>query len=127
MEKNNTLVLTCPTKTDFFIDPAGGPAKGNAPFLYREVIGDMTMSVKVTPGFTETYDAGGLFIMADADVWVKLAFEQTDLGHTAVVSVVTNRLSDDANGLPLHDAYAWLQVVRKGKVFAMYYSPDGEQ
>lgn len=58
--------------------------------------------------------------------WAKLAFEATDFGTTAVVCVVTDGVSDDANGCDLAQSSVWLKVVRAGNVFSTHYSLDGE-
>ena len=57
--------------------------------------------------------------------WAKLCFEATDIGTHAAVSVVTNGISDDANGADLEAERLWLQVVRQGDLFGMHYSLDG--
>ena len=44
---------------------------------------------------------------------------------TPAVSVVTNGVSDDANGVDLSVTDLWLQMARAGDVFAMHYSLDG--
>ena len=56
---------------------------------------------------------------------MKLCHEYTDFDTYAVVSVVTDGRSDDANGQSLADQSVWLQIGRKGNVFAMHYSTDG--
>jgi regulation of enolase protein 1 (concanavalin A-like superfamily) len=56
--------------------------------------------------------------------WAKLCYEATDFGTHAVVSVVTNGLSDDANGVNLDVDEVWLQVVRQDNVFALHYAID---
>lgn len=38
-----------------------------------------------------------------------------------------NNLSDDANGVPLHDLdQVWLRMIKKGNIYAMHWSADGE-
>jgi len=43
------------------------------------------------------------------------------------VSVVTNFVSDDANGCNINTDSVWLQVARVGNNFAIHYSLDGEK
>lgn len=60
-------------------------------------------------------------------MWAKLALENSDMPckKPAVVSVVTNRISDDCNG-PVRDAnYVWFQISRVDDCFAFHYSTDG--
>jgi regulation of enolase protein 1 (concanavalin A-like superfamily) len=65
-------------------------------------------------------------VRADSTHWGKLCYEATDFGTHAIVSVVTDGRSDDANGVNLDLPSVWLQIVRQGNLFAMHYAPDGE-
>ena len=66
-------------------------------------------------------------VMEDTHTWIKAAYEKSDFDTTAVVSVVTNQVSDDANGCNLTSDHVWLQVARVGCNFAIHYSLDGEK
>ncbi|MHC5217662.1 DUF1349 domain-containing protein [Enterococcus sp. LJL128] len=123
--KSGNLTMEATPQSDYFIDPADGKEGLNAPFLYTELTGDFILSAKVTADFDETYDGCGLMFLENTHLWGKLCFELTDLGTKSVVSVVTNRVSDDANGVELSKKQVWLQVSRKGQLFAMHYSLDG--
>lgn len=114
-------------QSDCFISPVDGAATMNAVFGYREVRGDFVIRAKISHAFCSTYDAGALLFLAEDRFWAKLAFELTDLGMHAVVSVITNGTSDDANGVNLEGDSIWLQMARKGNAFAMHYSQDGER
>lgn len=120
------IQVNVPARVDFFQDPAGKISNDTAPYLHLEVTGDFIAQAHVQPTFTTTYDAGALMVRQDAGHWAKLCFESTDFGTTAVVSVVTNQVSDDANGVNLITPGTWLQIVRQGDVFGMHYSPDGK-
>ena len=113
-------------KTDFFQNPDGSPRSDTAHFLWLPVEGDFVAQAHVRPTFTSTYDAGALLVRGDATHWAKICFEATDFNTHAAVSVVTNGLSDDANGANLDVEDLWLQVVRQGDLFAQHYSLDGE-
>ena len=127
-----TLVIHAPARTDYF-RPYGAPAEEgitpatlqNAPFLYREVVGDFVLRVRVRHAFQDTYDAAAIMVMQSDAVWAKACFERTDFGTHAVVSVVTNGVSDDANGCNIEGDTVWLQVCRVGETFAFHYSLDG--
>ncbi|HEY4392164.1 MAG TPA: DUF1349 domain-containing protein [Paenibacillus sp.] len=123
----NLLQISAPGRTDYFINPESGDVKNNAPFLYANVQGDFLLRAKVRHDFISTFDGAALFIMDSEreDCWAKLCYEYTDLNTYAVVSVVTNGVSDDANGQNLTDKNVWLQIGRKGDAFAMHYSTDG--
>jgi len=128
IEKDNLIQIVAPEKTDFFINPESGDIKNNAPFLYADIEGDFVLRAKVGVDFISKYDGAALFIMDSENdkAWAKLCYEYTDFNTYAVVSVVTNGLSDDANGVNLTENSVWLQIGRKGHAFSMHYSTDGQ-
>jgi len=97
-EDGDVLEVRAPACSDFFIDPASGDERDDAPFHYVDVTGDFTARVKVRPAFRRTYDAGGLLVLDRPRRWIKHELERTDLGYPAVVCVVTDGTSDDSNG-----------------------------
>lgn len=127
------ISIYAPALTDYFNDPiADAEGKfsapmGNAPFFYTEIDGDFVIRVKVNPNFKSTYDAACIMVIDNENTWIKAAFERSDFGTNAVVSVVTNKVSDDANGCNISADSVWLQVVRVGDNFAVHYSVDGEK
>ncbi|WP_127507535.1 DUF1349 domain-containing protein [Paenibacillus humicus] len=129
---SDRIILHAPEKTDFFCPHGTESEEGtlpesllNAPFYYTEAAGDFVMRVKVEHAFTSMYDSASIMVMKDLDVWAKACFELTDFGTHAVVSVVTNSVSDDANGCDIEGNSVWLQVARTGPSFAFHYSLDG--
>jgi regulation of enolase protein 1 (concanavalin A-like superfamily) len=114
-----------PAKSDYFQDPLGKLSNDWAPYLFLPVDGDFRAQAHVQPTFASTYDAGALMVRHSPTAWAKLCYESTDLGTHAVVSVVTNGSSDDANGVNLETPDVWLQIARQGDLFAMHYSLDG--
>jgi len=123
---NQGLRIYAPSHTDLFVDPMGVASADSAPFLWASVTGDLVARLHVQPGFQADYDAGGLLVRQDDTHWIKLAYERTDLGNPAIVSVVTNGVSDDTNGADLNSPSVWLQLARVGDVFALHYALDGE-
>jgi len=126
----NKFSIYAPPVSDFFNNPI--PENGefmkpqaNAPFLYTEMDDNFVIRVKVTPQFRSNYDAACIMVICDENTWIKAAFEKSDFDTTAVVSVVTNTLSDDANGCNIDAESVWLQVARVGNNFAVHYSLDG--
>jgi regulation of enolase protein 1 (concanavalin A-like superfamily) len=115
-----------PAKVDYFQSPALTHAADSAPFLWANATGDFVAQAHVRPDFTTQYDAGALMVRSSTRQWAKVCFEATDFGTHAVVSVVTREVSDDANGVNLTTPDVWLQLIRKGDVFAMHYAPDGQ-
>ncbi|MEJ8305141.1 DUF1349 domain-containing protein [Saccharibacillus sacchari] len=132
--ENDKLTIYAPEKSDFFCNNGAISSEGitpdsltNAPFYYTEVTGDFVMRVKVQVDFRDVYDAACLMVMDSLDVWGKFCFEFTDFDTHAVVSVVTNQTSDDANGSNIDGNSVWLQAARVGQSFAFHYSLDGKQ
>ena len=66
-------------------------------------------------------------VIKDERIWAKAAFEASDFGTRAAVCVVTNGVSDDANGCNIDQDAVWLQIARVGDVFCVHYSLDGER
>jgi regulation of enolase protein 1 (concanavalin A-like superfamily) len=120
----NQITIHAPHKTDFFEDPLSDYSMSNAPLLYTRISGDFTFSCSITPEFKSIYDAGAVLLYADITHWIKFAFENTDLGYTAVVSVVTNNKSDDCNGEKIESKSLALKISRKKNVVGLYYSPN---
>ena len=132
IHEGDEVVIYAPAKTDWFNNPV--PENGllrapvaNAPFFYTEVTGDFVFRAKVRPNFKSVYDACALMVIQDEKLWTKAAFEKSDFGTTAAVCVVTNGVSDDANGCNIAQDEVWLQIVRVGDVFCTHYSLDGER
>ncbi len=80
------------------------------------------MIATIRPDFSDTYDAGTIFAWIDKDHWIKLAFEATDLGYPAVVSVVTEGTSDDANGQRIDDRAVRLKLSRRGALWGLHWA-----
>lgn len=114
-----------PPGADYFQDPAGAIQRDSAPFLGLSVRGDFVARAHVRPQFKSTYDSGVLMVRSDPLHWAKICFESTDFGTTAAVSVVTNGVSDDANGVDVSVPDLWLQMCRTGNAFGLHYSLDG--
>jgi regulation of enolase protein 1 (concanavalin A-like superfamily) len=127
------IVMHAPAQSDFFCNNGAVSEEGvtpeslcNAPYFYTEVTGDFVMRGKVSHDFKDMYDSSSIMVMKDLKVWAKACFELTDFNTHAVVSVVTNHMSDDANGCNIDGKETWLQVARVGNSFAFHYSLDGE-
>ena len=133
-KSGNKIIIMAPGKTDFFRGAGGKCEEGflpnalsNAPFYYTEIEGNFVIKSKVSHEFKDVYDSASLMIMKDLECWAKACYEYTDFGTHAVVSVVTNGFSDDANGCNLEGNTAWLQICRVDNNFAIHYSTDGEK
>jgi regulation of enolase protein 1 (concanavalin A-like superfamily) len=121
---DGSIELIAPGKTDFFIDISSDYKQLNAPFYHTSVENDFIFRCSVQPVFKNTYDAGCLLVYDTEVKWIKFAFENTDLGHPSVVSVVTDCFSDDCNGERIEGKNVFLQIVRKGNDWCLHYSDD---
>ena len=133
-KSENKIIIMAPGKTDFFRGIEEKSEEGflpnslsNAPFYYTEIEGNFVIKAKVSHEFKDVYDSASLMIMQNLECWAKACYEYTDFGTHAIVSVVTNGFSDDANGCNLEGNTAWLQMCRVGNNFAIHYSTDGEK
>jgi regulation of enolase protein 1 (concanavalin A-like superfamily) len=120
------ISVTSGANTDWFIDPAGGQGKNNAP-IAMFMPPDLTfcLQARVTVGFTATYDAGTLFAFSNDALWAKLCFEYSPQQQPMIVSVVTRGASDDCNSVVVAYNSVYLRVHKRGEVFAFHYSLDG--
>lgn len=124
-ERGDTLTITAPGHTDWFVSPATGESVDSAPALLAPFDGDGTLSARVHVDFRATFDAGVLAIRRSATHWAKLCFEYSPQGQPMVVSVVTNGVSDDANSTPVDSDEVYLRVSRTGPAWVFHYSTDG--
>lgn len=121
----NKIIITAAKNTDFFVDPATKHEINNAPLYVLNAEKEFTFFCKVKPHFNDVYDAGALMYYVGNTNWVKLAFEKTDLGYPAIVSVVTKGYSDDCNGEKIDLDTVWLKMSKKEKLLGLYFSVDG--
>lgn len=119
--EDSTLYMNSNTKTDFIKSAVSKSKVSTAAYLFQEVTGDFTIKAKVSHEFLGVYDACGMMAYEDNDLWAKCAFELTNFGTHTIVSVITNKTSDDANGVNLEGNEVWLQLARKGDTFAIHY------
>lgn len=124
------FAIYAPGKTDYFNNPVSDCGNydvpvANAPFYYTELEGDFVFRVQVKPEFADVFDAASIMVIENEMLWAKAAFEKTDFGTQAIVGVVTNSVSDDANGVNIDQDEVWLQMSRVGNCFSIHYSTDG--
>ena len=121
------LSINAGPTTDWFRDPAGAVNKGDAPVaLFTPPDLSFRLSAQVTVDFAATFDAGVLFLYADADHWAKLCFEFSPQGEPMVVSVVTRGASDDCNSTVISGNMVYLRVNQQAQTTAFHYSTDGQ-
>jgi len=99
--------------------------KDSASFYYQTQEGDFTIRANVTSLGSSAFDAAFLMVRQDCTKWIKLAVELGVDQRYNVVSVITNKWSDDANGELLKGNNCWLRITRKNYSFGLHYSMDG--
>jgi regulation of enolase protein 1 (concanavalin A-like superfamily) len=126
IENNLSLTITAGQTTDLFNDPQGTAVIDNSPRLLFEAQDDFVLSAKVTVDFQSTFDAGVLVIYVNTNLWAKLCFEYSPQNQPMIVSVVTQRLSDDCNSVIIEDNQVYLRLAKVNQAFAFHYSVDGQ-
>ena len=111
-------------ETDFY-RPASGTGRDDASLLYTKVTGDFTAVTSAFAHLAGFGDAAALTVRASESKWAKLCLERSPVGELAVVSVVTDPWSDDANNELLSSPECRLRITRKGSTFGMHYRVDG--
>ncbi|MGR3810296.1 DUF1349 domain-containing protein [Jiulongibacter sp. NS-SX5] len=125
--KDGSLFIQAESRTDFFNNPEDLTKTASAPLFYQKLKGDFIATALVKPDFGDQWNAVALMIHQDTDNWIKFAFENSDATGKGIVTVVTKGVSDDANGVRLNDEdQVWLKIARKGNIFSMLWSLDGE-
>jgi regulation of enolase protein 1 (concanavalin A-like superfamily) len=120
------ISITAGAESDWFISPAGGLVKSNAPIaLFVPPDHAFCLRARVTVEFAATYDAGTLLVYAHDALWAKLCFEYSPQQQPMIVSVVTRGVSDDCNSVYVEGNSVYLRVYRQGEVLAFHYSLDG--
>jgi regulation of enolase protein 1 (concanavalin A-like superfamily) len=123
----DSFALYAPAGSDVFIDRLNSVEKFSVPFTFEEIEGDFVVSALITPEFHAFYDSGSILVMESQQRWIKLEFENTDLGYPSIVAVVTDGSSDVCNGERLTEkGSVYLQIIRKGNHWFLHYSIDGE-
>lgn len=108
-----------------FVNPGDGTETLSGPRLLGRVVGDYSLSARVTVAFRSDFDAGVLLLWAHERLWAKLCFEFSPQREPMVVSVVTRGVSDDCSSFVMDGNVVSLRVARLGRAFAFHASTDG--
>ena len=128
----DSVQFSASKQQDWFVNPVwnenGDPDAPipSVPFFYTEVTGDFVFSSKVELEHKMSFDGCSIMALESDTKWMKIAFEATDYGTKAAVCMVTNGVSDDANGCDIDQDYVWFKLIRSGNGFSTHYSLDGE-
>jgi regulation of enolase protein 1 (concanavalin A-like superfamily) len=121
-----TLTVTAGAATDWFVDPSGAEPRSDGPLLLAPAGGPATLAATLTVGDGSLFDAATLFVFEGASVWGKLALERSGSGGLFVVSVVTDRVSDDANHEPVPSGTVRLRIASLGGGDYAFHVADGD-
>lgn len=122
--EGNQMIMRAQKGTNLFNGVTGMWKCVTFPYYYTKVQGDFLVRCAISVDFESLYDLGALVIYENEDRWMKFAYENSDAGAPSIVTVVTEKTSDDCNGESISDNKVWLQICRQGNVFAMHYSVD---
>ncbi len=122
------LILKSDARCDNFNDPDGKLSNSTAPVLLSKIDNTrpFTFTARVTPTFTDTYDAGTMYIYLNPKLWFKFAFERDERMKTRIVTVRTVETSDDNNHDVIDSASVYMKISSDIKTIGFYYSLDKE-
>lgn len=128
-ESSSELTLRAGPGVDWSNDALGGPPNHTATALsFRAPEADFTLSARVrVDGERTTFDAAVLALWSDDDHWAKLCFEFSPQATAMVVTVITDRFSDDCNSAVIVGSSVHLRIGRIGDAWAFHSSADGER
>ena len=126
--EGQSLFIRASKGSDFFNNPENHEVTASGHFLFTERSKDFVATAQVKPNFSATWNACALMLHIDSTHWIKFGFENSDATGKSIVSVVTKGTSDDSNGAILNDRESiWLRIIKKGAIYAMHWSTDGQQ
>lgn len=120
----NIIEMEAGAGTNLFNDMCSDYRGDYFPFYYVKYTGDFVVQAKISPEFKAIYDLGCIIVYDNPNKWIKFAYENADSGQPAMVSVITDDVSDDSNGEKLDEVGVWMRIVRKGNNFSLHYSKD---
>lgn len=126
VKEPHTLTMFSGEKSDFFNSPNGKEKFNNAPILFipLDMTKPFTFSAKISPEFGETYDAGALYLYVNENKWLKFAFEMDEHKKTRIVTVRTDKTSDDNNHDVVNSPFIYLKISSDAESIGYYYSID---
>lgn len=123
-KNDSVVIITSRGKTNLFNSPGDNYYKQDAPMLLFHPDSNFIFSAKIEADLKEVYDVAALVLYQDKDLWAKLCFENSIDKKATVVSVVTNRYSDDCNSIEIAAKYVYLSIAKKGDELSFHFSTD---
>jgi len=125
--ENNIFTLKGGKGSRLFVDPQQKVIVDTAPIALFSPDSNFLFSCKVKTNFTSVFDAGVLMVYAGSDHWAKLCFEYSPQLKPMVVSVVTDKYSDDSNHDIIQGNEVYMRIAGMGDgAYAFHYSLDGK-
>jgi len=125
-QTSSTIEITAGPHTNMFYAPHGYFHVSNMPKLLFTPSGDFALQTKAYTEHKSKWEAAMLVVYIDENYWAKLCFENQEPGIQRMVSVVTNKISDDAYSDIVKGNTIYMRVSKKGKEIQFSYSKDGE-
>ncbi|MBO6506846.1 MAG: DUF1349 domain-containing protein [Kordiimonadaceae bacterium] len=111
--------------TDWFEDPNKEYSERSAPVIwYSTTLSDFSCVGVFETKLKNVFDATGIMIRIGDSWWGKLAYELSPRRKPTIVSVISNPLSDDANGPEADGDTVHLRVIKKGATVSMHWRTD---
>lgn len=121
---DESLTIEAPAGADYIVNPVDRSVTASAPACLEVAPERFTLRCRLETEFRETFDSSAIMLYSDDTHWAKMCFEKTEYAAIAVVSVRTDGVSDDCNGVSLDVPSIWLRITRRDSVVAMHYSMD---
>ncbi|NMH86750.1 DUF1349 domain-containing protein [Flavivirga algicola] len=119
-----TISITAGPDTDMFYAPHGNSKTSNVPKLLFTPDDDFVFSAKAFTEHKSRWEAATLVIYINEDYWAKFCFENESPTKNRMVSVVTNKISDDAYSDYVNGKSVYMKITKKGKQIVFSYSED---
>lgn len=123
---DNSLLLEAGKETDLHIPASGLYNRTNAPKFLFKPDENFEFSAHIIPGFNQKYDGGALLIYTDKRNWAKILIQYTGTKYLLGMSVVRNKITDDAYYEISNQKHIYLKATKRNQVFQFYSSLDGK-
>jgi regulation of enolase protein 1 (concanavalin A-like superfamily) len=125
VSSDNTIIMTAGKETDLHNPANGSYFRHNAPKFLFTPDANFVFSARVKPSFENQYDGGAILLYSDNENWAKVLLQYIDKKPILGISVVRNKITDDAYFIP-QGKDVFLRITKVGKVFNFLASPDGK-
>ena len=122
---DNAIVMTAGKETDLHNPADGSYYRQNAPKFLFTPDANFVFSARVKPSFENQYDGGAILLYSDRENWAKVLLQYIDKKPILGISVVKDKVTDDAYFIP-PGKDVFLRIMKRGKVFNFLTSPDGK-